>query len=98
MLSQGTCEAKAEVDSLNTKKVMAMLHIMTLCVPEVKPEVRFEKPKCPTRARKKFYEMLKFHCDEIIGEGYSATQEKKKEEERRNRERERGEHSHSISQ
>jgi hypothetical protein len=56
---------------------------MTLCVPEVQPEVRFEKPKCPTRARKKCYEMLKFHCDEIIGEGYRAIQEKKKERKKR---------------
>jgi hypothetical protein len=78
MLSRGTCEAKAEVDSLNTKKVMAMSRIMTLCVPEVQPEVRFEKPKCPTRARKQFYEMLKFRCDEITGEGYRSVQENNK--------------------
>jgi hypothetical protein len=45
MWSQGTCEAKADVDSLNIKKVMAMSRIMTLCVPEVQPEVRFEKMK-----------------------------------------------------
>jgi hypothetical protein len=76
--SQGACEARAEVDSLTSKKVMAMLRIMTLCVPEVQPEVRLKKPRSPTRARKKFFEMLRFHCDEIIGEGYRSVQVKKK--------------------
>jgi hypothetical protein len=43
-----------------------------MCVPEVQPEVRFEKKKFPTRARSHCDEMLKFHSDELRGEGYRA--------------------------
>jgi hypothetical protein len=58
---------------------------MTVCVPEVQPEVRFEKPKYPTRARVEFYEMLKFHGDEIIREGYRAMEKKKKKKHYKNK-------------
>jgi hypothetical protein len=52
MWSQGTCEAQADVDSLSSKTVIAIKRIMTLCVPEVQPEVRFEKMKVSCSSQK----------------------------------------------